>query len=82
MNHGYCINCWWYLATINKSTILTQNGLVVNFGNGKCFMHNGGNDCNGHDYKIVDGKNYCPDYYNRKKGDKEMKKTLTEWIKE
>ncbi len=42
-------------------------------------MHNGGNDIH-LDYTFVDGDCYCPDYYNRKRGDREQKMTLDEWI--
>jgi hypothetical protein len=42
-------------------------------------MHNGGNDVHV-DYTFVDGDRYCPDYYNRKRGDREQKMTLDEWI--
>jgi len=32
------------------------------------------------DYTFVDGDCYCPDYYNRKRGNREQKMTLDEWI--
>ena len=76
MNHGYCINCWWYKAIKCRHYIPTKDGLKEKFGNGKCFMHvsDDGN------FSFVDGDNYCPDYYNRKRGNKEQKKTLDEWL--
>jgi hypothetical protein len=42
-------------------------------------MHDGGNDVNV-DYSFVEGECYCPDYYNRNRGNREQKKTLEEWI--
>ena len=81
MNHGYCINCWWYQAIKGRGWITTQKGIVEHLGNGKCYMHNGGNDVHV-DYSFVDGACYCPDYYSRKRGNREMKKTLEEWINE
>ena len=76
MNHGYCINCWWYKAIKGRHYIPTKDGLKEKFGNGKCFMHvsDDGN------FSFVDGDSYCPDYYNRKRGNKEQKKTLDEWL--
>lgn len=32
------------------------------------------------DFTTVEGDSYCPDYYNRKLGDKEQKMTLQQWI--
>jgi hypothetical protein len=63
----------------DKYWITTPKGLVEKLGNGKCYMHNGGNDAHV-DYNFVDGDCYCPDYYNRKRGDREQKMTLDEWI--
>ena len=80
MIHGYCINCWWYKALRGKYWVATPKGLIEHQGNGKCYMHNGGNDVRA-DYSFVDGECYCPDYYNRKKGDREQKMTLDEWLK-
>lgn len=76
MIHGYCINCWWYLLVNGQHYVVTKNGLKVNPGSGKCYMHNSeeGN------YTTVQGDSYCPDYYNRKRGNKEQKITLNEWI--
>lgn len=62
--------------------VTTPKGLIEHLGNGKCYMHNGGNECNGPDYSFVEGECYCPDYYNRKRGNREQKKTLEEWIYE
>lgn len=76
MIHGYCINCWWYLLVKGRHYIVTKNGLKEKLGSGKCYMHNSeeGN------YTTVQGNNYCPDYYNRKRGNKEQKMTLDEWL--
>ena len=79
MNHGRCINCWWYKTIKGRHWITTNSGLVENLGNGKCYMHNGGNDTDA-DYTFVGGDCYCPDYCNRKEGDREEKMTLDEWI--
>ena len=38
------------------------------------------NDSMGHNFKEVSKFSYCPDYINRKRGCKEMGKTLEEWI--
>lgn len=81
MNHGYCINCWWYKALKGKYWIATKKGAIEKLGSGKCYMHNGGNSVRV-DYSVVDGDSYCPDYYNRKRGNKEQKMTLEEWINE
>ena len=81
MNHGLCINCWWYKAMKDRHWIFTAKGALENLGNGKCYMHNGGNDVDA-DYKLVDGGCYCPDYCNRKRGNREFGMTLDEWIKE
>lgn len=44
---------------------------------GKCYMHSVG------DHKAYSSEHsYCPDYYNRKKGNREQKQTLNEWIKD
>lgn len=81
-NHGYCINCWWYKTLISRHLDLTPNGIKEDLGNGRCYMHNAGNeDEYGNDYKIVTGDCYCPDYCNRARGNKELKMTLEEWIK-
>ena len=76
MIHGYCINCWWYKLLKGRYYIATNRGLKEKLGNGKCYMHNS-NEWN---YTIVDGDCYCPDYYNRKRGNKEQKMTLDEWL--
>lgn len=79
MNHGYCTNCWQYKAIKGRYWIPTSKGHIENFGNGKCYMHNDGNDTDV-DYSFVDGNCYCPDYYNRKQGERKEKMTLDEWI--
>ena len=81
MDFGYCINCWWYKPIKGKHWVVTKKGLVEKLGNGECYMHNGGNS-DQVDYTVVDGSCYCPDYYNRKRGNKEQKMTLEEWINE
>lgn len=76
MKHGYCINCWWYLPVKGRHYVVTKNGLKEELGSGKCYMHNSkeGN------YTTTQGDSYCPDYYNRKRGNKEQKVTLNEWL--
>ena len=76
MNHGYCINCWWYKSIKGKHYIITNRGLRERFGNGKCYMHNSedGNFTN------IEGDSYCPDYLNREHGNKVQKMTLEEWL--
>ena len=81
MNHGRCINCWWYQAVRGRGCKTTPLGLVENLGGGKCYMHNSGTG-EKVDYSLVDGSSYCPDYYNRKRGNWEQGKTLEEWINE
>lgn len=81
MKHGYCVNCWWYKPIKEKHWVVTEKGLVEKLGNGECYMHNGGNSAQV-DYTVVNESCYCPDYYNRKRGNKEQKMTLEEWINE
>lgn len=76
MNHGYCINCWWYKAFERRHYVVANSGLKENFGHGRCYMRCGDGDF----VSKVNGDSYCPDYYNRKHGDKEMKMTLEEYI--
>ena len=76
MNHGKCINCWWYLSIKGRNYIVTNSGIKEKFGSSKCYMHNGDVD----DFTTVEGDSYCPDYYNRKRGNKEQKMTLGDWI--
>ena len=76
MNHGYCINCWWYKARLGKYHTVTVKGLKEKFGFGNCYMHNSEEG----DFSRVEGDSYCPDYFNRKRGDKEQKMTLEQWI--
>lgn len=76
MNHGNCINCWWFKAIKNRSHIYTDDGLKVMLGYGKCYMLTSdvGN------YSVVNDNSYCPDYYNRRRGNKEQNITLDEWL--
>ena len=76
MNHGHCINCWWYKAIRLRYHTATEKGLREWFGYGRCYMHPDNED----PYSIIDGDSYCPDYFNRKSGEKEQKMTLDEWI--
>ena len=68
-NHGYCKNCWWW-KSLNAAMPLESEI-------GQCYMHSVG----GHK-EYLSERSYCPDYYNRKKGNREQKQTLEEWIKE
>lgn len=81
MNHGRCVGCWWYKAITEKYVYVSiaNLGISEKLGKGKCYMHNGGNDAEC-DYKLVNGESYCPDYLNRKRGDREMGMSLDEWI--
>ena len=69
-NHGYCKNCWWW-KTLHTAMPLDDDET------GQCYMHSVG----GHK-EYSSEYSYCPDYYNRKKGNRERKQTLEEWIKE
>lgn len=69
-NHGYCKNCWWW------KTFHTAMPHQVDE-TGKCYMHSVGGSP-----EYTSEHSYCPDYYNRKKGNMEQKQTLEEWIKE
>lgn len=70
-NHGYCSKCWWW--KIQSSTIVPFNIPDI----GVCYMHSFGSElC------VTNQDSYCPDYYNRKKGNREQKQTIEEWIKE
>lgn len=64
-NHGYCKNCWWW------DNILPPND---HQNVGICYMQTLYSDSP----RETLGLDYCPDYYNRKKGDK--KQTLKEWV--
>ena len=75
MNHGLCINCWWYQLIQGRNYIITNHGLVEKLGCGRCYMHKSEEG----DFTTVEGDSYCPDYYNRKRGNKEQKMTLEEW---
>lgn len=79
MNHGKCINCWWYCPIKGHHYIQSKTGLSEKLGYGKCYMHNGGNDFD-LDFSFVDGESYCPDYINRTQGNREQKTTLYNWI--
>lgn len=70
-NHGYCKNCWWW------KIIPTLGPYSPEIEQGCCWMHCGDN---GIPYSITNEDSYCPDYWNRKKGNKEDG-TLEEWIK-
>lgn len=67
-NHGYCKRCWWWkeIPTIAPFWVDVEK-------TGQCFMHSHG----GHQ-EYTPEHSYCPDYINRKKGDKEC--TLDEWL--
>lgn len=79
MNHGRCVRCWWYKAITERSVSIAKSGISEKLGKGRCYMHNGGNDVES-DYTFVNGESYCPDYLNRKRGDREMGMSLDEWI--
>lgn len=69
-NHGYCRNCWWWkeIFAIGIVSSLKRKG--------QCWMHCGDNI----PYSVKEEDSYCPDYYNRKRGDKEDG-TLDDWIR-
>ena len=69
-NHGYCKNCWWW-----KPLHMAMPCQVDE--TGKCYMHSLGDS-----QEYTSECSYCPDYYNRKKGNREQKQTLEDWIKE
>ena len=78
-NHGYCKNCWWYKEThTEKYAVLNGRIQRIDGSAGRCYMQNG----DGTPYKEVIGSSYCPDYINRKKGNRIGKQTLEEWINE
>ena len=78
MNHGYCKNCFWFLPGTEEDAIDIETGESSRVSNpGYCYMHNG--DLG--PYKCVRERCYCPDYTNRKKGEREFKTNLQEWIK-
>ena len=66
-NHGYCKNCWWWEEIPTIATVWQEVERK-----GQCFMHTHG----GHN-EYTEENSYCPDYFNRKKGNKEQ--TLDEW---
>ena len=63
MNHGYCVNCWWYQVMQSPFWTVTKLGLIEKKGKGRCYMHNGDTG----PFTEVEGDSYCPDYTNRKK---------------
>lgn len=80
-NYGHCKNCWWYKRTKNPGYKIEDGKLIPYIGEGICYMHSGniwskGAEC----YHYTNDECYCPDYWNRKKGNKEQG-TLDEWIK-
>ena len=77
MNHGYCKNCWWWLAD-QKPCYGVVNGRICRISpeKGKCYMQNSDEGS----FKITGGNAYCPDYVNRKKEEKKNG-TLEEWIR-
>ena len=68
-NHGYCKNCWWWKRLTGEST--NPNIIMSNLG--KCYMQSSET----FEYHTTE-QSYCPDYLNRKKGNK--KQTLDEWL--
>ena len=60
MNHGKCMNCWWFKENPMNDT-------------GNCYMQN---DSQGHNYKEVSRYGYCPDYTNRKGEKKTLEEWL------
>lgn len=67
-NHGYCKNCWWWkeIPTIAMTWQEVER-------KGQCFALSVG----GHK-EYTEENSYCPDYCNRKKGNKEQ--TLDDWL--
>lgn len=63
MNHGYCEKCWWWEPLKYD---IQQARYVL----GACWMNF---------YPNAEYDSYCPDYYNRKNGNKESG-TLQHWI--
>lgn len=62
MNHGKCINCFWYKEISGIKYIITQRGIVDSPGKGICGMLST-TTCE----HITESNCYCPDYWNWKK---------------
>lgn len=79
-NHGYCKNCWWYQQTQTPGYRFDHGKIYAVVGEGVCYMQSsniGIKDAEVlHRAKDYD---YCQDYFNRTKGNKEYG-TLSEWI--
>ena len=69
-NHGYCKNCWWYKQTKFSGYKIESGKLIEIIGEGFCYMHSNNTTDN----------SYCPDYWNRIKGNK-TDGLLEDWIK-
>lgn len=80
MNHGRCKNCWWWKVTRGCRYELDKNGLTYIKAKGVCYCwsYNVG-DKGSEILSDQEEDGYCPDYWNRKKGEKEMG-TLDAWI--
>lgn len=68
-NHGYCKNCWWWKSLHVAMPLESERG--------QCYMYSVGEH-----REYTSENSYCSDYCNRKKGNREQKQTLEEWIKE
>lgn len=68
-NHGHCKNCWWYKQI--KNTYICE---------GICYMQSRNIGVKGAEvYHYTNDDSYCPDYLNRKQGEK-IDGKLDEWI--
>lgn len=80
-NHGYCKNCWWYKRTENPVYKIEDNKLHEYIGKGICYMLSSNIGIKDVEvYHYCDDNSYCPDYWNRIKGEKTNGK-LDDWIK-
>lgn len=81
MNHGKCINCWWYKPTKGQGYEVVGDRLIKHKGEGICYCHTI-NPCSDIEERHIAQENsWCPDYANRGKTDKADKMTLDEWLK-
>ena len=88
MNHGYCKNCWWWkgesvvpqVSKEFKNIWESLNNKKYPTVKGVCYMQSKNIGIPGAEFlKETTESEYCPDYVNRKKEEKENG-TLENWI--
>lgn len=79
-NHGYCKNCWWWKIVQNHQHKIENGKLIETKARGICYCWSYNIFIPGAEILAYqDEDSYCPDYWNRKQGNKNG--TLEEWLK-